>query len=45
MPGCSRLSIDRIVAKCEEASALGVGGVALFPAINDSLKDDKASER
>jgi porphobilinogen synthase len=38
MPGISRLSIDQLVADSKKAFDLGVAAVALFPAIDDSLK-------
>jgi porphobilinogen synthase len=44
MPGCSRLSLDRLVERAREAARLGVRGVALFPALDDSLKDPRGSE-
>ena len=44
MPGISRLSIDRLVMECKELYALGVPCVSLFPAIEEKLKDNKASE-
>jgi porphobilinogen synthase len=44
MPGCSRLSLDRLVEKAREAVRLGVRGVALFPALDDALKDPRGSE-
>jgi len=44
MPGHARLSIDLVVAKCQEALALGVGAFALFPAINPTLKTEDARE-
>ena len=44
MPGCSRQSIDRIVATCRTALDLGVPGVALFPAIADELKEPRGRE-
>ena len=44
MPGVSRLSIDLLVKECIELYKLGVPCVSLFPAINDSLKDSKATE-
>lgn len=44
MPGQARLSIDLLLSKAREAHALGIQGVALFPSINDSLKDPIASE-
>ena len=39
MPGVSRLTPDRAVACAQEAQSLGIGAVALFPALPDSLKD------
>ncbi len=44
MPGISRLSIDLLVKECKELYELGVPCVSLFPAIDDKLKDSKASE-
>ncbi|MGZ3788259.1 MAG: porphobilinogen synthase [Bacteriovorax sp.] len=44
MPGISRLSIDLLVKECAELYHLGVPCVSLFPAIDDRLKDAKASE-
>lgn len=44
MPGVSRLSIDRLVAKAKEAAKLGVPAIALFPKIDDKLKDAYAKE-
>lgn len=44
MPGVFRLSIDNLVTECKELYQLGIPCVSLFPAINDSLKDSKASE-
>ena len=44
MPGCSRLSLDRVVDRAREAVRLGVRGVALFPALDDSLKDPRGRE-
>ena len=38
MPGISRLSIDQLVADCHRAFDLGIPAVALFPALDDSLK-------
>ena len=39
MPGQARLSIDLLVETAAQAFALGVPGVALFPALSDDLKD------
>jgi porphobilinogen synthase len=44
MPGQSRLSIDRLVARAREALALGVPAVALFPVVPDALKDPRGTE-
>jgi len=44
MPGQARLSVDLLVESAARAFALGVSGVALFPALSDSLKDARGSE-
>ncbi len=44
MPGISRLSIDQLVADCQQAFDLGVPAVALFPALEDSLKNSEGKE-
>jgi len=44
MPGIFRFSPDLIIKECKEIYSLGVSGVALFPAIEDSLKDKHAKE-
>ncbi len=44
MPGHARLGISDIVAKAQEASALGVKGVALFPCIDEQKKDSRGRE-
>jgi porphobilinogen synthase len=44
MPGVERLSIDLAVNAAEEAAALGIPAVALFPNIEPSLRDEMASE-
>lgn len=44
MPGVSRLSPDRVVAQARAAHVLGIPAVALFPVIDDSLKDSHAAE-
>ena len=44
MPGHARLSIDRSIAKCQEALPLGVGAFALFPAVPPSRKTREARE-
>ena len=44
MPGIYRFSIDELVKECREIHSLGIPCVSLFPAIEDKLKDPKASE-
>ncbi|MBC7714247.1 MAG: porphobilinogen synthase [Rhizobacter sp.] len=44
MPGVFRLSIDELVKECRELHSLGVPCVSLFPAIDEKLKDTRASE-
>lgn len=44
MPGVFRLSVDELVKECRELYSLGVPCVSLFPAIEEKLKDSKASE-
>lgn len=44
MPGHARLGISDLVAVAQKAHQLGVGGVALFPAIADNLKDPLGQE-
>lgn len=44
MPGQSRLSIDLLVAKCCDLFDVGIGAVALFPALDSELKDSVATE-
>ena len=44
MPGHARLSIDLLVEQAHEAFELGIPGVALFPALEDALKDPRASQ-
>ena len=44
MPGAERLSIDRLVAKAEEAAALGVPAIAIFPNTPDEKKTPGAEE-
>ncbi len=44
MPGQARLSIDELLHRAAEAHAAGVAGVALFPALDDSLKDPRGQE-
>jgi porphobilinogen synthase len=44
MPGVERLSVDLAVKAAEEAAALGLPAIALFPNTDGSLRDDQASE-
>ncbi len=44
MPGCERLSLDLLLEKCRQLADLGIGGVALFPALPAYKKDKTASE-
>ncbi len=44
MPGIVRYSIDQLIVDAREAYDLGVPGVALFPALDDSLKDSTGTE-
>jgi len=44
LPGCARLSADLIIEEVREAHKLGIQAIALFPVIEDSLKDSQASE-
>ena len=44
MPGVFRYSVDELVKECRELYQLGVPCVSLFPAIEDRLKDTRASE-
>ena len=40
MPGVSRHSIDRLVTRAQEAEALGIPAIAVFPSIDPALKDN-----
>lgn len=44
MPGCFRWSTDKVLANIEKRMQQGLRAVALFPCIEDSLKNSKASE-
>ncbi len=44
MPGIERLSIDLAVKAAEEAAALGIAAIALFPNTDPSSRDEAASE-
>ncbi len=43
MPGVRRLSVTGLRTECEEAWALGIPAVAIFPAIAPDLKDARGS--
>ena len=44
MPGYARLSVDHLLTEVKELYSLGVKCVALFPVIDEKLKNDKATE-
>ena len=44
MPGVARLSIDLAVKAAEDAAALGIPAVALFPNTDPALRDEEASQ-
>jgi porphobilinogen synthase len=44
MPGQSRLSVDLLVERAKSARDLGVAAVALFPALEEQLKDPEGRE-
>jgi porphobilinogen synthase len=44
MPGVDRLSIDLVVKAAEEAAALGIPAMALFPYTDQSLRDETGRE-
>jgi porphobilinogen synthase len=44
MPGVERLSLDLLLPVAEDCVELGIPVLALFPAIEPELKDDKGSE-
>jgi porphobilinogen synthase len=44
MPNIFRFSIDELVKECRELWDLGIKGVDLFPALDDSIKDKVATE-
>ncbi|MFM1919704.1 MAG: delta-aminolevulinic acid dehydratase [Candidatus Hydrogenedentota bacterium] len=44
MPGVDRMSIDVLVSEAREAHALGIPALALFPVVEDALKDRLATE-
>lgn len=44
MPGIERVSLDELERELENLVKLGIPAVALFPKVDDSLKDSKGSE-
>ncbi len=44
MPGISRFSLDLIVQECKTLNQLGVPAVVLFPSLDDTVKDARATE-
>lgn len=44
LPGCFRLSLDQLEKECAALSPLALKAIALFPCIEDKLKNTKASE-
>ncbi len=44
MPGIERVSVDLLFAICEEAMALGIPAIALFPVVDASLKSPGGEE-
>ena len=39
MPGCFRFSLDELVQEAQEAVQFGIKAIALFPALDDGVKD------
>lgn len=44
MPGVTRQSIDNAIETAKQAADLGIPAIALFPAIDSTLKNDEGSE-
>jgi porphobilinogen synthase len=44
MPGCYRFTVDLLVKEIQEAFALGIPAFALFPMVDDALKDNVGTE-
>jgi porphobilinogen synthase len=44
MPGCYRFTLDLLVKEIQEAFALGIPAFALFPMVDDALKDNVGTE-
>jgi porphobilinogen synthase len=43
MPGVERLSIEELLREAEVLCSLGIRGIALFPKLDSSLKDERGS--
>lgn len=44
LPGCYRLPVEGLIEEAKKLRELGLMAIALFPAIDDKLKNSKASE-
>ncbi len=44
MPGCYRYTLDLLVMEVQDAYALGIGAIAIFPLIPESQKDNRGTE-
>jgi len=44
MPAVSRLSIDELVIEAQELKSLGINAIAIFPALDNKLKNAQGSE-
>lgn len=44
LPGCSRVSLDQLIEDLKKFVPLGLRAIALFPCIDDRLKDSRAKE-
>jgi porphobilinogen synthase len=44
MPGCYRYTLDLLLEEIRSVMALGIGAIALFPKIPESLKDNAGTE-
>ena len=44
MPGQFRYTLDTLLKEIQEAWDLGIGAIALFPKVNDDLKDNAGTE-
>lgn len=44
MPGCDRYTVDLLLEEIQSAVQLGIGAIALFPKIPESLKDNAGTE-